>query len=491
MKKTTGLCTLSLVSALMLVLLSCGDAETQTETKETEAKETQSAETEAVSDETDLRKAVSDGVPEMDFGGYTFRMYTRNRDDFVNDLSLDLEGESGDIVETSLYQRNRTVEERFNIKLEAMYLDDPTSSARSLITAGDDSCALVLDNAPATGGVISSGCYLAWDDLPYNDLSKPWYIPNVVDAMSVKKHTYMMAGEFNLSLLRFTYCMYYNKELAAQYDINDLYERVVDHKWTYESLYTTVADVYNDLNGDGKKDETDLYGLVTDFYGASTNYGFASGVEIMKNDKDGIPQLVYYSEKTVDVFNKVYQLLFDNPGALSGAWGIEGTPWKEGRALFINAFFQSASEFRDNKFDFGILPYPMYDESQESYRTHSNVAFTCCAIPTTTTDIERTSAIIEVLQAESWKQVIPAYYETALKVKYSRDDLASNTLDLILAGRYLDFGIIYDQNQGCYTMMQQLFSKKSSDFSSTYEKREKAVNNHYKKIIDLIAALDD
>ncbi len=474
----------------MTALIACGSEGETVKPSETQ-KSSDTADVVSEETEVDPRLSVSDEIPELDYNGYTFQMYTRTREDFVNDLGLNLEGESGDIVETAIYQRNRTVEERFNIDLDVTYYDAPTSAARRTITAGDDSVALVLDNVPNTGSAIPSGNYLPWDNQPYIDFSKPWYVHDVIDAMSINGHTYMMAGEFNLSLLRFTYCMYYNKNLAADYDVNDLYERVLNHTWTYESLYKTVSDVYFDVNGDGKKDPDDLYGLATDFYGASTNYSYAFGTEITHNDKDGIPQLVYYTEKTVDIFNKVWDLLFNNPGVLSGAWGVEAGPWQDGRALFVNAFFQSSSEYRNYDFDFGILPYPLYDESQENYRTHSNVAFTVCALPTTTTNVERTCAITEALQAESWKQVIPAYYETALKVKYSRDDMASSTLDMVLGGRYLDFGIIYDQNNGCATLMQQLFSSHKQDFSSTYEKKTKAIEKHYQKMIDQLLKLED
>ncbi len=477
-----------LLVALMLVSTACAesvddaaDTSSQTEAQEVAAEDTE---------EPDIRVTLKDNVPESDFGEYTFTMYSRDRDDFVNDLGLIYEEETGDIVKDTIIKRNRNVEERFNINLEAVYNSEPTSAARKLITADDDSCALVLDNALNTGAAITDGNYMAWDDLPYIDLTKPWYNRNVVDAMSVNGHTYMMAGEFNLSVLRFTYCMYYNKGLAEAYNISDIYDRVMNHEWTYDLLYSTVENVYQDLNGNGSRDEEDMYGLSTDFYGASTNFSYALGVKLTAKDADGIPQNVYYSEKTVDVFNRIYDLLFNNSGVLAGTWGIEAGPWKSEHALFVNNFFQSSSDYRDLEFDYGVLPYPMYDENQDNYYSHSNVAFTVCAIPTTTSELERTCAIVEGLQSESWRIVIPAYYETALKVKYSRDDAAAQVLDMILDARYLDFGIIYDQNKGCATIMQKLFSEHKDSFASTYEKQAKSIERHYSKLIEKLCELD-
>ena len=57
------------------------------------------------------------------------------------------------------------------------------------------------------------------------------------------------------------------------------------------------------------------------------------------------------------------------------------------------------------------------------------------AVPITATNLERTGIITEALSAESYKRVIPAYYETALKTKYARDDESVQMLDMIANSR--------------------------------------------------------
>ena len=51
------------------------------------------------------------------------------------------------------------------------------------------------------------------------------------------------------------------------------------------------------------------------------------------------------------------------------------------------------------------------------------------------TDIERAneeiSAVIEALASESYRRVAIAYYETALKTAYTRDDLDAQMIDII------------------------------------------------------------
>ena len=47
------------------------------------------------------------------------------------------------------------------------------------------------------------------------------------------------------------------------------------------------------------------------------------------------------------------------------------------------------------------------------------------------------------MASESWRSVTPAYFETALKVKYAADDETAQMFDLIRENISFDFGYIY------------------------------------------------
>ena len=53
------------------------------------------------------------------------------------------------------------------------------------------------------------------------------------------------------------------------------------------------------------------------------------------------------------------------------------------------------------------------------------------------------SAALEVLSAESYKQVIPVYYGTVLKGHYSREQADAEMYDLILGSFVFSFGFAY------------------------------------------------
>ena len=59
------------------------------------------------------------------------------------------------------------------------------------------------------------------------------------------------------------YCVYFNKQLAADYGVPDnlLYDIVLDGKFTVDYYISLIRDTWRDLNGNGKHDENDFYGL--------------------------------------------------------------------------------------------------------------------------------------------------------------------------------------------------------------------------------------
>ena len=137
---------------------------------------------------------------------------------------------------------------------------------------------------------------------------------------------------------------------------------------------------------------------------------------------------------------------------------------------------------------FGIIPYPKWDEAQKSYYTMSDGAHDVMTVPITCGNVEYASMIIEAMNAETYKQVVPAYYDTAMKVKYSRDDESGQVLDLLMDSRVFDFGYIY--NTGLAFVIQNLVSANSSNTESSYASKMKTAEKQYQEIIDAYLDLE-
>ena len=155
----------------------------------------------------------------------------------------------------------------------------------------------------------------------------------------------------------------------------------------------------------------------------------------------------------------------------------------KGRALFANGQIgQSASKLADYENDFGIIPYPKYDEAQDTYYTMVDGNFSIIAIPKGISDdkLAMTGAAVEALSAYSWKNVVPKYYDVALKTRYVRDQESVEMLDLIMENRVVDFAYLYDNWQGFVFMTQDIIGT-NKEFTSTVASQVKAKTAYYEK----------
>jgi hypothetical protein len=145
---------------------------------------------------------------------------------------------------------------------------------------------------------------------------------------------------------------------------------------------------------------------------------------------------------------------------------------------------------RDAEFEYGIIPYPKYDENQAAYYTMADGFHTLLGIPKTSPDLTMTAVITEALNAYSYKDVVPVYYEVALKVKFTRDDESVQLLDIISDGTIYDFGYFYDNWTGFAFMMQDLMRDRSNNFASYYESRLNAAQNQFENVLNAYMTME-
>ncbi|MGM9624428.1 MAG: hypothetical protein ACI3XM_01850, partial [Eubacteriales bacterium] len=114
-------------------------------------------------------------------------------------------------------------------------------------------------------------------------------------------------------------------------------------------------------------------------------------------------------------------------------------------------------------------------------------------IPITTSKFDMTCAVLEVLNRETQKIVLPAYYETGLKVKYSRDDMSSKMIDIIHDNIGGSFALAYSSSCSNVFMQASFYTPliaKKTDFVSNYVKLEKAAQKNLDRMVEAFNAID-
>ncbi|MCL1859120.1 MAG: extracellular solute-binding protein [Oscillospiraceae bacterium] len=477
---------------LSFVLTSCNSG---TETPDTNVS-TSNLNFDSLENVEDSDEIIKDSLPaDLDFKGVTVNIHTRGDCDVDTDVpEFGIEKENGDIINDVLYRRDKNVEERLNIKLNVIkgggWQDYNTemTKLRASIAAGDNSYDLIAGWSARIPALSLEGSLMNLHDLPYLNLTEPWWNKIIVDETTINQKLHFAVGDSNLSLLVTCMVMFINNEVQRQYNLPDIYESVFDGKWTIDYMYDLVKDIHNDLNGDGKMDENDLYGI--DLYEGNRVDGFlqASNIKMTKMGSDGIPYLDIEYEKLANIVEKVYDVIYNNEGSYTNDnfWDYTYDMFRNNQILISSGSITIATkDLRSMESDYSMVPYPKYDEIQDKYYSRIQDGVSLLCVPVDCQKKEIIGAVMEAFGSESYKSVSPAYFDVAMKIKYARDETSAKMLDIIREGAYLNFASIYNESIGNpWFVMRELMSSKSKNFASWYEKNEPKITKAIDKLID-------
>ena len=476
---------LKLLPALLLIatLASCGGEAAGT--TDTTPVDTAPATTEAVTEP---------GYPapdtsSLDFGGDELRIFSVQWGN-VSKYYFP-EEETGDSVLDACYSRLRNVEEALNVKVaEPAWGADGQAhkDVMKTVQAGDDAYDMVFTHCiDGYSDYATNNAVYNLDALPYVNFEAPWWSKSMIDTFRIGTETYFGFGDI---ILNTPSSIFFNKEIAAEYDMPDHYQMVRDGKWTYDTFLKQARMVSIDVNGDGKMDYNDKTGYAGDLTEALGNIPFAVGIQLTKYTDDGL-QLNFWSDKLLEVFNKTYDYFLD-PSVSQGYFRHYvdvGQGFGDGLSLYTIANVSGMASLRDVDIEFGVVPMPKYDESQSEYRCYVWSPSVC--VPTTILRPELVGAALEQFAYES-VPVTNAYIEDLIRGKSTRDTETLEMLDIIYDSQVLDIGGTYlgfDSNfRKVFYCFYDLMSTKNDNVASFYEKSEKAIlkvlDNLYTKVIE-------
>ena len=489
MKKSKKfICLILAVLIGLLVLYSCGE-KTEPVSRPPENPDLPQETDADTAENGNSRLSVSDDLPETDYNGRKFNFLCRT----LQLYEYNVEEENGDIVNDALYKRDKTVEARFNVNINIIDMDGSwgnmgnyKKAITNSVLAGDGAYDLV-EGDTAIVDLLGKNYFINILESKYINVEKPWWAQASAEVLNVGGVLEFMSGDYSLLLWEGLCVVYFNKKLFQDYELESPYELVNNGKWTLDAVERLSKDIYADLNGDGKPGPEDLYGLITTNGNMIDNFQISCGVKLTLNDDEGFPAFADpVDERSVAVVQKVFDVVRQQ-----GVFMLDETKIKEvhevmfmgNRGLFYTSFLRDAQAFRIMETDFGILPYPKYDEAQKDYKSFSKAGFAAFAIPSTVPDREFSEIMLEALTAESYKTVIPAYYDIALKNKYSRDDDSSEMLDIIRKGFDYDFACVaLDYTDWVLIELRQMVSGKTFDWVSRMEKKKIKIDKNLENL---------
>ncbi len=350
-----------------------------------------------------------------------------------------------DVMTRAIYERESLVEAHLGVDIGYTLtgdLRDVKTVMQNMVMTGEDTYQLVLTHCiSGLSAMIVEDLLYDFNDFEYVDMTKEWWNQQAKEALSVNDYTFYAVSDYMLPDVN---CVLVNKSLLEEFNLENPYDLVREGTWTIDKMMEMMSAVTTD-NGDGRWNVNDQYGLgcPNDFFLNSFIYAF--DVSLIEKNNDGDLEFAFDNERSFTMIEKIGELL--NGG---DAWVYkytlapdddEALPVSKGRTLFNIEAMGELYKYRDSDVDYGILPYPKLEATQDAYQT--NAWSGMMSVPKTVENSEMVGKVIELLSYYSQTTTVPAYFDMVLGEKMARDVDSKEMLGIIFDGVVYDAGASY------------------------------------------------
>lgn len=482
------------VTAAFLIVLtvfmsfSCGSGEDNTlkDTPDVTTADTAAAET-----------TVSYNVPEViDGEGYEYRFLNKENETNPYGIYMVPEAEDGEIVNDSLIRRNRTVEEQYNITIDEKYVSDVGSNLKSSVMAGDDICDIAFISATAIYPLAVDGHVVDLAEIGTIQFDEPWWDERITDGYAVNDRVYIANGDIATGDDKRTFVIMFSKAMYEDYGFENPYDMAVGGTWTMDKMGTMIKGVSRDVNGDGLMDENDNYGYLSEYLALYYFY-IASGHTVIERGDDGGYRYTIGDKESLDILEKIYNLItaedtlwdYSNIKYETNVYATVFSMFGQKQILFNGRVVGDVYAFnmRDIESDYGFLPIPKYEESNEYRSFIQPDAFMCC-MPASVPDKELSGLLTDVIAYRSMLDVSDAYYDSLLNEKAARSEEDKLMLKIVLDNKAVDIDGAGANtiNSGIQNMFRTMFTGRSFTLASSWEAIRSAAEERLAKFVEKV-----
>jgi len=444
-------------------------------------------------------ETVEDILAKYDFTGQEIRILTsvNESENWLTNSNYMIEGTgeiNGEIVNDSVYKRNMDVENLLNIKFNYSHMDEDWQTVQKaiskLLLSDTDEYDLIINDLRSLFSLSLQGMFLNIKKTDVFDFSQTYWYADFIDDVSIgKEKSYILAGDYFIDILRNCHALFLNKSMLEDQQpggSTELYQKVLDGKWTFDEFLTLTKAFLKDLDGDGNyKNADDQFGFIcVGTWGSAMPFMISADTDLLTKDADGIPMLTMNNQKSAQLHGYLTQLFAKDSGGSSTFDGGELISQFQNRRSLMVGYQRLATleQLRGMEDDVSILPYPKLNLEQEKYRTNPNNVAEVGVIPTTTSNFDMVCVVVEALNRETKNTVLPAYYEQSLKIKYARDDASAQIIDII----HDNMGnVLVVALEEIIPEILPLFNVSANkNFVSAYEKAEGKLIDKLEKVIE-------
>ena len=484
-----------LLAVLFLVtsLAACGGDPVVTDPTGPDTKDPGTTEPEPQND----REKVKDGVPLdlnfKDLENNTITFFQRDNLDIVK-YEICSEEILNDTLYDTIHYRNIDVEERLGVDIKTIAQKcSPGSTATAWFEVLSTAVHSNSDDIDVAAIYADIGAPYALQSLyanlfdysvqqgdGYIDLEKPWWEQSFIDNLNLYGNLFYLSGDLCISRIYGIQVVRFNKELFSEKfpeeSPSTLYDLVDSGKWTIAKMTGYASQVWDDVNTNGVRDDGDTVGFIwweNSDHAQCVSWTYALDIGLMTRDQYGDYQIGNFNAKVIPAY-ELYSKLYQSTGSLVTKTSVVSkeealTHMPKGTVLFMCSAIGDGDQYRNGTFTCGILPMPKYNEEQENYANGMWTFSTLLTIPSHLS-AERgkvVSAVLEVMTAESYKQVTPVFYSKYVQGFYSSEEADARMYDIAI--------------ETCQYTFEQVFTRELPD---SLTKIFKGLNKDIQQVID-------
>ena len=493
---------LLLCGLLMSSLPACGDSSSGTAAGSASETGVPAEETKKTAEGEAADDLFISSLAAEDFSGSEFRIFTSNCINGMNVITTlnHAENETGEIVNDTLVARDRWLEETYDIKLK-FTVDDTTPGGsipgmlNKMVLAGDDEYDLIIEDLAQTAkGMAMAGTVYSMNEIPGVNLSADYWMPEINEQLKIGGSTYFPVSPISTWFYASVYIVMFNRDLAADLGIDDLYDLVLSGKWSIDKLmeYSRLGSA--DTDGDGQMTGKDRVGM---FYEVLTPESLVMGGGYHYVENRGGELKIMLDDAGLQSYMEKLSGFFQEEGIFwEGSKGFsEDDSINNGTYLFFTPCTRSLARFRDLSYDYGVLPIPKKDDAQENYISYAQPWIVGIpVIPVTVSGEERmrlTGTITDAMAAYGCDYIRPAVYDNVIQLKGTRDEQSERIVDQLFdhvtfeLASILKFGSFDDKINSYFTNKLG-----KQDIASLYASLKSPAEGEIEKIMNTFADLE-
>ncbi len=434
-------------------------------------------------------------VPDTRYDGTELCFLTRDEGSWSTvEIFSDGKTSNADNISYAVFERNDRIYQDYGVTI----LENTQGSVSNEVAAPTGDFLAIVSNVNVAAGYATNG--FLWDfhsdDIESLDVTKPWWDVKMAEGLSIDGHLFFATGDIMTLDNDATFAIMFNKKIANDCQLPNLYKLVDTGEWTMDKLYEFEQTAVQDVNSNGTLDyDTDTLGFA--YTGDIPSCMLiAGGITLVQKDEDDIPFYNLNTELAQDIADKS-KLIFSKDYANDigqASVGVEEAGKKcfgENHALFFGECLQCVTRVRGYDVDFGILPYPKFNAEQENYYSLMHFYASVVSIPKSVAGktLIMVESMIEAMAYHSVSTLTKQYYEINLKTKGAKDAESGPMIDTILANRACDLSYYYGWGNGLNTIADCLLPTSNASVASTAKASQKTAEKQIKDTINKFSKL--